>query len=149
MSGMVERITEISVLRECAEMMTSTPLWGETGYDFDRCLLYLTHSGMQVTGVLREDRVVGFAAVLEHGMVFEPMLVALCVEEGARGTGVGSLLMEVLESENVRMYLTVTETNTARLFYEHRGWGYVGALPDHEEPGVAELIMRWVRPLLS
>ena len=148
MSGPVEHITDISVLRECAEMMTSTPLWGETGYDFDRCLRYLTHSGMQVTGVLREDRVVGFAAVLEQGLVFEPMLVALCVEEGSRGTGVGSVLMKVLESENVRMYLTVTETNTARQFYERRGWEYVGALPDHEEPGVAEMIMRWTRPLL-
>ena len=148
MSGQVERITESSVLRECAEMMTSTPLWGETGYDFDRCLHYLTHSGMQVTGVLHEDRVVGFAAVLEHGMVFEPMLVVLCVEEETQGTGVGSVLMTALESENLRMYLTVTETNTARLFYERRGWCYVGALPDHEEPGVAELIMRWMRPLL-
>ena len=89
MNFQVERVTNASALHECAKIMTSTPLWGETGYDLERCLQILTHADVRVTGALRDGKVIGFAGVLEPGMVFEPMIVVLCVTGGVSGSRCG------------------------------------------------------------
>lgn len=131
-------------LAACAHLMTRTPLWADTGYAFDRCLAYISHPASITFAVLKDGSVAGFATVLEHGMGFEPMLMFLCVDAHWRRQGVATALMECVEKTFPRLYLTVTETNDARNFYLRRGWTRVGALPDHEVPGVTELIMRFV-----
>jgi ribosomal protein S18 acetylase RimI-like enzyme len=136
----VRLITSESQLQKCVSLLTQDPLWSEYGRDVLE--EHIHNPSMTVTGLFTDGDIVGFAAVLQPGMVFEPMLTYLCVKQDMQRHRVGSVIMDHIESAHPRLYLTVTENNSAREFYEKRGWVQVGRLPDHEESGVAELIMR-------
>lgn len=134
-------------LPACAALMAVTPLWGDHGYTTGRIVAELCHPSMRTWGLRDEHGVVGFVAVLEVGFGFEPMVLYLCVREDAQNQGVGSALLDHVEGAYGRLYLTVTATNRAKELYLRRGWVQVGELPDHEEVGVSELLLRWTPTL--
>ncbi len=95
---------------------------------------------------------VGMAWVVPRGaFARSPYLRLLVVAPEASGTGIGSLLLEAVESwsfaRDEHLFLLVNRVNTrARGFYARRGFVVVGQLHDYVGPGLDETIMRKRRP---
>ncbi len=108
---------------------------------FDRDDLLLT---VDTDGPVR-----GFAWCLPEGMFgFLPYLKRIGVDPAHAGQGLGSLLLEQLETElrarrQWELFLLVSDFNSeAQRFYRQRGYFEIGRMPDLVLPGVAEILFR-------
>lgn len=138
---------ETAAQREaCARMMSSSEPWVSLGRDYDRCLtivsdpereLYVAHAGSEVAGFI----------LLNMRGPFHGYIQSVCVDESARGTGIGSQLVAYAEarigrvSPNVFLCVSSFNTGAARL-YERLGYEFVGTLRDYLIEGHDELLYR-------
>lgn len=127
--------------QRCAEMLSQTKPWSDTGYTLEKCEKLLEHSEIELYTNRGGNNIRGFAAVLKCGMGFEPMVMFLCVAKEHQRQGIGGDIMDAVERTYPRIYLTVTSGNTALYFWEKRGYKVAGEIPDYEQPGTPEIIM--------
>jgi len=84
-----------------------------------------------------------------HG-AFIGYIQTVCVDAAARGSGIGTRLVEFAErrifAETPNVFLCVSDFNTGALrLYRRLGYELIGALPDFLVGGSAELLLRKTR----
>jgi [ribosomal protein S18]-alanine N-acetyltransferase len=139
--------------RGCAQMMCSTEPWITIGRTFDESLRLLQDPTREVYVAADGRSLLGFIILLMRG-AFVGYIQTICVDEGARGGGVGTRLVEFAErrifSETPNVFLCVSSFNPrARALYERLGYELIGELRDYLIVGASEFLMRkTVGPLL-
>ena len=121
-------------------------------YGFDRAAMAAKLAGAAPAGGIvvvaeLDGAVAGFAWIEPRGaFASAPYLRLIAVGPAARGSGVGSALLDEFESRTAWLgrdwCLLVSDFNqSARAFYERRGYRRVGLLPDFAKPGITEVFM--------
>jgi ribosomal-protein-alanine N-acetyltransferase len=132
--------------RACAAMMASSDPWLHFGRTFEQCLARVTNPSGEVW-VAREGGVPrGFIILILEG-AFVGYIQIVCVDAGARSTGLGSRLVRFAEERIFRefpnVFLCVSSYNPrARALYERLGYTLVGELGDYLMRGESEFLMR-------
>jgi ribosomal protein S18 acetylase RimI-like enzyme len=138
-------------------LLGQTP-WAELGYDLGRCTALLAdHLDEIQVGVSAEGTPAGFLRWQAGAFLGQPYLQLLAVAPRWRGQGVGSALLEWLETEvferrrAANLFAFVSAFNQpARGLYQRRGYVEVGVMSDYLRLGMDEILVRKsVRPLLS
>lgn len=130
----------------CAEMMATSDPWIFFGRRFEQCLARVTNPAGEVW-VAREDGIArGFIIIVMQG-AFVGYIQVVCVDAGARSSGVGSKLVAFAEerifAEFPNVFLCVSSINPrARELYERLGYKLVGELDDYLVRGYSEFLMR-------
>ena len=148
--GVVVRRAVERDLGDVCRIMVSTDPFVSLGYTWDMCCeaaLAALEEGWLLVGEV-DGRVVGFIAFrVFDGFPLGGYVRAVAVEEGFRGLGVGSMLMD--EAEKIifgfrdNVFLLVSSFNSGAIaFYVRRGYEYVGEIRDAVIPGASEIIMR-------
>jgi len=143
---MIERLQNDDDARACAAMMCATDPWLTLGRIFDECLAAVADPTREVW-VAREDGAVrGFIIINMRG-AFIGYIQTVCVDAGARGSGLGSRLVAFAEERIFRdtpnVFLCVSSFNTrARALYERLGYEVIGELKDYIIGGASEILMR-------
>jgi len=143
---MIERLQNDDDARACAAMMCATDPWLTLGRIFDECLAAVADPTREVW-VAREDGAVrGFIIINMRG-AFIGYIQTVCVDAGARGSGLGSRLVAFAEERIFRdtpnVFLCVSSFNTrARALYERLGYEVIGELKDYIIAGASEILMR-------
>ncbi len=132
--------------RRCAEMMCATEPWITIGRDFDESLALVRDPTREVYVAADGNQILGFIILNLRG-AFIGYIQTICVEERARGRGVGTRLVEFAERRifavSPNVFLCVSSFNPrARALYEHLGYELVGELKDYLIEGASELLMR-------
>ena len=139
--------------RRCAEMMCSTEPWITIGRTFDESLARVQDPTREVYVAADDDQLLGFIILNMRG-AFVGYIQAVCVDEGARGRGVGTRLLEFAErrilSDTPNVFLCVSSFNPrARALYERLGYELIGELKNYLIDGASEFLMRkTIGPLL-
>jgi [ribosomal protein S18]-alanine N-acetyltransferase len=129
-----------------ARLLMKTDPWKTFGRTFENCLEAVTSPLKEAYGAFLGDRFLGLLVVDLTGP-FKGYIQAVCIEESARGNGLGSLLMTHAEkrifSVSPNAFLCYSDFNrTVRPIYEHLGYKEVGVLKDYMIPGHDEILMR-------
>lgn len=143
---MIERLRNDDDARACAAMMCATDPWITIGRTFDECLIAVADPTREVW-VAREDGAVrGFIIINMRG-AFIGYIQTVCVDAGARGSGLGTQLVAFAEErifrETPNVFLCVSSFNPRpRALYERLGYEVVGELKDYIIRGASEILMR-------
>jgi ribosomal protein S18 acetylase RimI-like enzyme len=132
--------------RRCAEMMCSTEPWITIGRNFDESLAIVRDPTREVYVAVAGGRIEGFIILNMRG-AFIGYIQTVCVDASARGSGLGTQLVEFAEkrifAETPNVFLCVSSFNPrARQLYERLGYELIGELKDYLIPGASELLMR-------
>ncbi len=132
--------------RRCAEMMCSTEPWITIGRNFDESLAIIQDLTREVYVADDDGRVVGFVILNMRG-AFIGYIQTVCVDVNARGSGIGTRLVEFAEerifADTPNVFLCVSSFNPrARQLYERLGYQLIGELRDYLIPGASEFLMR-------
>src|SRR5207253_1169572 len=135
-----------SEARRCAEMMCSTEPWITLRRNFDESLAIVNDPASEVYVAVEDDRVVGFIILMMRA-VFNGYIRTVCVDDAARGGGLGRQLVQFAEErifrETPNVFLCVSSFNPrARHLYERLGYEFVGELTDYLIRGASEFLMR-------
>jgi GNAT superfamily N-acetyltransferase len=98
---------------------------------------YVVESGGDVAGI----------AIVKPQFLLGDYLELLGIAPQARGTGLGTTLLNYVESavfgRTKNLFACVSDFNmSARKFYKHRGFQEIGPMPNFLIPGSAELLLR-------
>jgi GNAT superfamily N-acetyltransferase len=129
-----------------ASLLARSEPWITLGATAEECrsachdseyLLYVAH---------RDGRPSGAISLQRRGVASSPYVKSIVVEEGDRGTGVGSALLafaeDLFRKDARHMFLCVSSFNArARSFYERHGYRPLAELPDYVIDGAAEILM--------
>lgn len=142
----IARLANDDEARACAAMMAASEPWLTLGRDFEVCLSRITDATREVWVARSGGTVAGFFILNMRGG-FVGYIQTICVAPDARGSGLGTRLMQFAEERIFRDYpnvfLCVSSFNTrARALYERLGYTLVGELTDFLVPGYSELLMR-------
>lgn len=132
--------------RACAEMMATSDPWIFFGRTFEQCLARVTNPSGEVWVARQDGKPRGFVILLLQG-AFVGYIQIVCVAADARGSGIGSRLVQFAEERIFRqfpnVFLCVSSINTrARQLYERLGYTLVGELDDYLVRGYSEFLMR-------
>jgi ribosomal protein S18 acetylase RimI-like enzyme len=132
--------------RICASMMCSTEPWITIGRTFDESLALMQDPTREVYVAYAEGKLQGFLILNMKG-AFVGYIQTVCVEAGARGSGLGTRLVRFAEerifSESPNVFLCVSSFNPrARALYEKLGYQLIGELKDYIIRGQSEFLMR-------
>jgi [ribosomal protein S18]-alanine N-acetyltransferase len=132
--------------RLCAEMMCSTEPWITIGRGFDESLALMQDPTREIYVADLDGKILGFLILNMRG-AFVGYIQTVCVDSTARGSGVGTRLVEFAErrifSEAPNVFLCVSSFNPrARQLYERLGYELIGELKDYVIRGHSELLMR-------
>ena len=129
----------------CARVMASTDPWITLGRDYSACLARVQRSELEVLVARSGGAPAGFVLLHPTGVAGSPYIASIAVAAEARGSGVGTALMEFAERhypEARHMFLLVSSFNRrARALYERLGYRAVGELPDYVIEGASEILM--------
>jgi [ribosomal protein S18]-alanine N-acetyltransferase len=129
-----------------ARLLLKAEPWKTFGRAYEQCLDAVTNPQKEAYGAFLENVFLGFV-VIDLAGPFKGYLQAVCVEESARGSGLGSKLIKFAERRIFRVspncFLCYSDFNSAvRPIYEHLGYVEVGILKDYMIPGYDEILMR-------
>ena len=139
--------------QRCAAMMCSTEPWITIGRTFDQSLTILRDPAREVYVAENDGRIDGFIILNMRG-AFVGYIQTVCVDASARGSGLGTQLVQFAEkrifAETPNVFLCVSSFNPrARQLYERLGYELIGELKDYLIRGHSELLMRKsIGPLL-
>lgn len=139
--------------RRCAQMMCSTAPWITMGRTFDQSLAIVQDATREVYVAGDAGQLLGFIILSMRG-AFVGYIQIVCVDDRARGRGVGTRLIEFAEQRIFRdapnVFLCVSSFNDrARALYERLGYEKVGELKNYLIDGASEFLMRkTIGPLL-
>ena len=130
----------------CAAMMSATDPWLKYGRKYDACLKALLDQTSEIFVAVDDGQVVGFIAIVMRGALVGYIRM-ICIDESARGKGLGSQLVAFAEErifrETPNVFLFVSEFNTrARALYERLGYEKVAEMRDYIARGISEILMR-------
>ena len=130
----------------CARMMSRSEPWLTIGRGYDACLPALTDPTREVYVAVQDGRILGFIVLLLSG-AFVGYIQTVCVVPDARGTGLGTQLLQFAEQRisevSPNVFLCVSSFNPkARALYERLGYQLVGELTDYLIRGHSELLYR-------
>ncbi len=133
----------------CARTMSSTDPWITLQRGQPECHALVTNPERETWVGWRGETRAGFAILSLKGG-FVGYLQSLCMAEDARGQGLGTELLGVVEERVFRdfknFFLCVSSFNPrARALYERLGFEPVGVLHDYVVKGHDELLMRKTR----
>jgi len=143
---MIERLQNDDDARACAAMMCATDPWITIGRGFDECLATVADPTREVWLAREDGTVRGFVIINMRG-AFIGYIQTVCVDAGARGSGLGSRLVAFAEErifrETPNVFLCVSSFNPrARALYERLGYDAIGELKDYIIEGASEILMR-------
>lgn len=151
MSLPIRRIESAEEILECATFMATANPWNRLRFTVEQCRAHLAHPAVEVHGTIGErNEIEGFLASMALGVGFEPLLEYICVREGIRGRGVGTLLIDFFETslfpsaDNLYVFVSDINPDAARL-YSRLGYTQVGALPNYNLPMQTEFLLRKTR----
>lgn len=132
-------------LDACVGWMCASEPFVTLGFDAARCRRAVDAPGSRWMAVVGDDPV-GIALVRDDAPL-GPYLSLLCVAPHHRGNGVGTALMDFVESRAFAaqpdLFLCVSSCNAAAQgFYSRRGYRRAGVLEDFLKPGLDEWLMR-------
>ena len=132
--------------RACAEMMATSDPWIFFGRTFEQCMARVTNPSGEVWVARQDGNPRGFVILLLQG-AFVGYIQIVCVAADARGSGIGSRLVQFAEERIFRqfpnVFLCVSSINPrARQLYERLGYTLVGELGDYLVRGHSEFLMR-------
>src|SRR5437660_8292391 len=135
-----------SEARRCAAMMSSTEPWITLRRNFDESLAIVNDPTGEVYVAVEDARVLGFIILMMRA-VFSGYIRTVCVDDAARGSGLGTQLVQFAEErifrETPNVFLCVSSFNPrARQLYERLGYEFVGELKDYLTRGASEFLMR-------
>jgi len=135
-----------SEARRCAAMMSSTEPWITLRRNFDESLAIVNDPTSEVYLAVEDARVLGFIILMMRA-VFSGYIRTVCVDDAARGSGLGTQLVQFAEErifrETPNVFLCVSSFNPrARQLYERLGYEFVGELKDYLIRGASEFLMR-------
>ena len=135
-----------SEARRCAEMMSSTEPWITLRRNFDESLAIVNDPTGEVYVAVEDARVLGFIILMMRA-VFSGYIRTVCVDDAARGGGLGRQLVQFAEErifrETPNVFLCVSSFNPrARQLYERLGYEFIGELKDYLILGASEFLMR-------
>ena len=139
--------------RRCARMMCSTEPWITMGRTFDESLAIVKDATRDVYVASDAGQLLGFIIINMRG-AFIGYIQIVCVDDRARGGGIGTRLIEFAERRIFRdapnVFLCVSSFNDrARALYERLGYEKVGELKNYLIDGASEFLMRkTIGPLL-
>ena len=134
---------------ECVRVVDECPLfcsYGFTGPTAGSALrAALADERSVLVAAVREDLVAGFAWFVRRGAFDRSgYLRIIAVHPDMQRRGVGSCLLDWLEERHgaaAGVAVLVSEPNSvARAFYERRGYGLCGRLPDYVRAGAVECL---------
>ncbi len=136
-----------------ARLMAASDPWLRLGIGRAGCLETIKTPYRELHVALRGSALEGLVLITMYG-TFRGYIQALCVAPGARGGGLGGLLMRRAEERIFRdspnVFLCVSSFNKgARRFYRRLGYRQAGLLKDLLVKGSDELLLRKTQgPLL-
>jgi ribosomal-protein-alanine N-acetyltransferase len=130
----------------CARMMAATDPWITLGRGYEECLAAIQNREREVY-VADDGTLVRGVIILCMTGAFVGYIQTICVDADARGTGLGSLILDWAEerifARSPNVFLCVSSFNDrARALYERRGYELIGELHDYLVTGYSELLMR-------
>ncbi len=130
----------------CATLMSTSEPWTLIGRTYDESIALVTDPSKEAWVAHDGDRFLGFILLVLRG-AFVGYIQIIAVSAEARGTGVGSKLIEFAErrifSQFPNVFLCVSSFNPrARALYERLGYQLVGELKDYLVRGASEFLMR-------
>jgi [ribosomal protein S18]-alanine N-acetyltransferase len=130
-----------------AHLMATSEPWLTLSQGYDECLAAVQPAADAELLVARAGSTpCGFVLLRPRGVAGSPYIVSIAVEASHRGRGVGSKMLDYVESHSRpgarHMFLCVSSFNTsARRLYERSGYCAVGELPDYVVDGSSEILM--------
>ena len=142
----IRPLTNDDQSRRCARMMSSTEPWLTLDRTFDECLAAIRDPTREMYVAYDGDALRGFIMLNMNGP-FIGYIQSICVDTEARGSGIGTRLIEFAEqrifSQTPNVFLCVSSFNArARALYERLGYGLVGELKNYVIDGASEFLMR-------
>lgn len=130
----------------CAAMMASSDPWLHFGRTFEQCLARVTNPEGEVW-VARDNGVARGFIILTLQGALAGYIQIVCVDAGARGSGLGTQLVSFAEQRIFRefpnVFLCVSSYNPrARALYDRLGYRLVGELDNYLMRGESEFLMR-------
>ena len=130
-----------------AELMASSEPWLSLKRSLPLCREIVSNPRNDVIVSCEDAASAAFAVVDRHGLAGAPYLKSIAVTPDRRSRGLGTALLQHVESEFGRpagnMFLCVSSFNhRARALYERLGYTIVGELADFLISGQSELILR-------
>lgn len=130
-----------------AAVMASTDPWLRLGRTIDSCRALLHKARLDVVVASRDGDRLGFAIVDAEGFAGGPYLKAIAVDAMERAAGVGSAILDHVESrwgaQAGNMFLCVSSFNEgAKALYERRGYVPIGTLEKYLVDDADEIMMR-------
>jgi ribosomal protein S18 acetylase RimI-like enzyme len=137
---------ELTETRRCAGIMAASDPWLMLGRTYEQCLAAVRNPDRDVYVAYDGDTFRGFTVLLMRGAL-PGYIGVVAVAEEARGSGVGSALLDFAEGlifeRSPNVFLSVSSFNErARALYERRGYALVGPMRDYFVRGHDELLMR-------
>ena len=142
----IRPIASAEEAKRCAQMMCSTEPWLTLGRTFEESLALLQDPERETYVAADGDRLLGFIILNMHG-AFVGYIQTVCVDDAARGQGVGTRLVEFAERrifrETPNVFLCVSSFNPRALaLYERLGYETIGELKNYLIEGASEFMMR-------
>ncbi|MEP7199738.1 MAG: GNAT family N-acetyltransferase [Chloroflexota bacterium] len=130
----------------CARIMATSDPWLTLGQTHAQALALMSMPDREMFVALDGDVVVGFAIIAMRG-VLSGYLQTIAVAESYRGQGIGTQLMQFVETRIFRdkpnVFLFVSAFNTrAQKLYTALGYETIGVVRDFLVKGLDEILMR-------
>jgi ribosomal protein S18 acetylase RimI-like enzyme len=126
--------------------MASSEPWLTLQRDIAACRTALSRPASELFIARRDGKRTGLLLLQAHGLAGSPYIAAIAVAPEARGTGVGSAMLDFAEQRYPKarnIFLLVSDfNNDARRLYVRHGYAVVCALEDYVVNGHAELLLR-------
>ncbi len=142
----IRRFITVNERDAAAWLMMSTDPWKTFGRTYENCLDAVTNPQKESYGAFIDGDFLGLLVIDLTGPL-KGYIQAVCVQESARGLGVGSRLIKFAESRifsvSPNSFLCYSDFNeSVRDVYEHLGYEEVGVMKDYMIPGHDEILMR-------
>lgn len=142
----IRRFITVNERDAAAWLMMSTDPWKTFGRTYENCLDAVTNPQKEAYGAFIDGDFLGLLVIDLTGPL-KGYIQAVCVQESARGLGVGSRLIKFAESRifsvSPNSFLCYSDFNeSVRDVYEHLGYEEVGVMKDYMIPGHDEILMR-------
>lgn len=130
----------------CAQLMTGSEPWITLGRSIEQARVIFNDRDYLLYVGRRGEIRCGFLLIHQRGLAGSPYIASLAVSEDARGSGIGTKLLEFAETlcrpHYRHLFLCVSSFNTrAAALYAKRGYEVVGELKDYSIAGASEYLM--------
>lgn len=142
----IRPLTNDAEARIAARLMASSEPWLTLGRTFEESLQLITDTAREVYVAFEGEIFQGFVILNMNG-VLSGYIQTVAVAHDARGSGVGTQLVEFAEKrifrESPNVFLCVSSFNTgARRLYDRLGYRAIGEITDFLVEGHSEILMR-------